>query len=238
MQGLWTALSFLTILPVRKPGTRSPRDLGKAAIWFPLVGVLLGVLLVGFYFLLDGRVPDRLRAGLLLGLWVLLSGGLHLDGLADCLDGLLVTADRERRLTILRDPGTGAFAVIGISLFLILKAAALEGLTAATVLLLAPAAGRSVMLLGMFYPSAREGGLGAVFKSGLTPLRIGAASFVPLLLAGTLGMQGFLALILAILTALLVFQFAKARIGGVTGDVLGAACELSELVVLFLFVVS
>jgi len=237
MRGIWTAFSFLTILPVRKPGEQSPDNLGRAGVWFPLVGIVIGILLAAANWLLLGRVPDLLRAALLLALWVLLTGGLHLDGLADCLDGLLISASRERRLEILRDPAAGAFALIGVAVFLILKTAALETISIPPALLFAPVAGRSVMLLGMFYPSARKGGLGDLFRSDLTPLRIGAASIFPLLIAGLLQWTGVAALALAVLTSVLVFEFARARIGGVTGDVLGAACELTELVVLIFFVV-
>ncbi len=238
MHSLWTALSFLTILPVSKPEIRSPQDLGKAAVWFPLAGAVIGALLMAVNWLLQGHTTDGVRSVLLLVVWVVLSGGLHLDGLADCLDGLLASVSPERRLEILRDSRTGAYAVMGVSLYLLLKASALEALLIPGVLLLAPVAGRSAMLLGVAFHSARAGGLGDMFRSGLNLRRVAAAALLPLLLSVLLGPRGVLALALALITAGLVFLFAKARIGGVTGDVFGAACEVAELVVLIVFVIG
>lgn len=236
MKGLWTALSFLTILPVRNPESRSPGDFGKAVLWFPMVGVLIGGLLIGAYWLLRD-LPAGVRSAMLLMLWVILSGGLHLDGLADCLDGLFASTTIERRLEIMRDSRTGAYAVVGMVVVLLLKNAALGSISSPEALLLAPAAGRSALLLGALFPSARSSGLGAAFRDALSPVRA-AAALVPLLVLAVLfGIRGVLAVFVSALAAFLVFNFARLRIGGISGDVLGAACELVEVLVLILFVV-
>src|SRR5712692_4570066 len=129
MDGLLLALGFLTIVPLRI-GATQPGDLGRAAGWFPVVGLLLGVVLSAAQWLLQQLYPPALAGGLVVALWALLTGGLHLDGLADCGDGLLVAATPERRLEMMRDPRLGAFGGLVLILFLILKvtaAAALPG---------------------------------------------------------------------------------------------------------------
>src|SRR5216684_378067 len=102
------ALGFLTIWPVRVGATK-PGDLGRAAGWFPLVGLLLGLVLSGAQWLLLRLFPPPLVGGLVVALWAALTGGLHLDGLADCGDGLWVSASPERRLEIMHDARIGAF---------------------------------------------------------------------------------------------------------------------------------
>src|SRR5262245_61596780 len=95
--------------------------MGRAALWFPLIGFGLGLVLAGGLLLFRLFFSPALAAALTVAAWAALTGGLHLDGLADCCDGLLATATPERRLEIMRDPRLGAFGVTGLTLFLILK---------------------------------------------------------------------------------------------------------------------
>ena len=139
------AVAFLTIIPVR---ARSSGGLGRAAAWFPLVGLLLGAILAAAQAGLVRIFPPLLSASLLVALWAILTGGLHLDGLIDSCDALPASVPRERRLEILRDPHRGAFGVAGLALFIVLKTAALAGLRppAAVALLLAPTLARWAVL--------------------------------------------------------------------------------------------
>src|SRR5688572_27216434 len=100
------AVGFLTIVPVP---AGSPGGLGRSAVWFPAVGLLLGLMLAAVDAALVRLFPPFLAAAILVALWALLTGGLHLDGLIDSCDALLASAPRERRLEILRDPHRGAF---------------------------------------------------------------------------------------------------------------------------------
>jgi len=233
------ALSFLTTLPVRAPAAPSG-SLGRAAPWFPVVGALMGGLLAAAWWGLGYVFPPVLAAVVVVALWAALTGGLHLDGLADCGDGMLAALPPERRLEIMKDPRLGTFGGISLFLFLLLKVfsvsalpqASLEGLGA---LLLAPALARWLLLIVARQPSARPGGMGAAFSQGLTPGLVAVAALLPALLAVLCGWRGLLAVLAALLVVFIVIRAARARLGGVTGDVLGLTVELTELAVLLVF---
>jgi adenosylcobinamide-GDP ribazoletransferase len=177
-----------------------------------------------------------LAAVLVVVTWAVLTGGLHLDGLADCCDGLLVSAPRARRLEIMRDPRVGSFAVTGLVLALLLKTAAVLSLpTAAPGLLLAPVWARWWILVAARQPSARTDGLGSSFASALTSRLLGAAFVLPLVLLGIATWWDWRSLAGVALSGLLclgLLRLAQARIGGVTGDVFGAVVELTEIALL------
>lgn len=236
MRLLGLAFGFLTTLPVRARGEFQPGDTGRAAVWYPLVGVVIGGLVALARWGLGLVLPPLLTAGLCLALWVLLSGGLHLDGLADCCDGMLNASTPERRLEIMKDPRLGTFGGVGLILVLLLKLLALvslpPGLPGALGILLAASLGRWMLLPAGLMPAARPGGLGADFASGLRPVAFIGAAVIPLALAALGGGAGLAAAALAHLAALGVLRLAKARIGGVTGDVFGALVEVTEVVVL------
>lgn len=238
MNGLRLALGFLTILPVRPKDRMETGDLGQAAIWYPLVGMLIGGAVWGLYEILQLVFPGPLAAALTVAGWVLLTGGLHLDGLADSCDGLFVSASPQRRLEILRDTGVGAFGVVGVSLLLILKVAAVASLLDSQGLILAAIVGRWIMLPLARTPAARAEGLGATLRDELTVPRLFLPLLVTVAVSLALGLRGVLALVAVHAVAIGFGLFARARIGGHTGDVLGAACELGELTCLLVFAVG
>ena len=238
MNGFWLALGFLTTLPVR-PVPYVPGGLGRAAAWFPVIGLLIGVLLLLVQVAAARFLGPPVAAVLVVAAWAVLTGGLHLDGLADCCDGLLVSAPRERRLEIMRDPRVGSFAVTGVVLALLLKAAAVfslgTGSAAAPGLVLAPIWARWWILLAARRPSARADGLGSSFAAALTPRLLGVALVLPLVLLGIAAWfdwRSLVGVVLSGLACLGVLQLAQARIGGITGDVLGAVVELTEIALL------
>ena len=150
------AFGFLTILPMPRVEYES-NDLGRAGKWFPFVGAVIGTLLFGAESLYLQFFPKLLTGALTVTLWALLTGGLHLDGLADCFDGLTASVSRERRLEIMRDPRMGAFGGIGLSLFLILKVLATGFLFDRIFgLLFAPIVARCAMLLAARQRCARS----------------------------------------------------------------------------------
>src|SRR5512135_3302494 len=116
MKGLRVALSFLTSIPLPAPEPQ-PGDLGRAGIWFPFVGWLLGAILLAAQLLFTLLFAPLLSAALLVRLWAWLTGGLHLDGLADCCDGLFASVPTERRLELMRDPRVGTFGSAGLTLY-------------------------------------------------------------------------------------------------------------------------
>ena len=234
------AFGFLTTLPVKIHEDWQPGDLGRAAAWFPLVGLFLGAGLVAGHWLLAQIFPPAVAAVGLVILWAVLTGGLHLDGLADCCDGLLASTSRERRLEILRDPRLGTFGGVGLGLHLLLKVSLVGALAPERVLwalLFAPVVARWLILLVARQPMARPGGLGADFALGLSlPVFVGAA-LLPLGLLATDWPRTLLAAGLAHLVVVGVVRLARARLGGVTGDVMGLVVELGETAALIAFVI-
>jgi adenosylcobinamide-GDP ribazoletransferase len=231
VRALFTACRYLTVVPV--PRTEQPGDLGRAAAWFPVVGVGMGALLAGAAIAMALVVPAAVGAVLLVALWAVLTGGLHLDGLADTLDGLGGGWSREEAFAIMRDPGTGAYGAAGIVLALGLKIAALASLPpglAWRALALAPILGRiAPLLLVRLCPPARPEGAGHAFARSLPPSALVSASALGVAAAlGCLGAWGALAvLVMAIQAAGFAF-YLRRRLGGFTGDCLGALVETTE----------
>ncbi len=227
---LLIALQFLTVLPIRLKEAPAGDALGRSLLFYPLVGLLMGLLLVGLAWML-ADTPGLTRAAILLAFWVLLSGGLHLDGLADCADawagGL---GDRERTLAIMKDPRAGPAALVTVLVVLLLKFAAIDDLVSTGhkwALAVPPLLGRSAAL-GLFVTTAyvRPGGLGEALARHV-PRRAGQmmvlSVLVCVMLAGGLWPVAVgLSLFLGLRTMML------RRIGGFTGDTAGALIELTE----------
>ena len=237
MLPMWIALQFLSSLPIRLPGMPSPQELGRSLLFYPLVGLLFGGLLWGLNGLLGGA-PALLHAAILLTVWVVLSGGLHLDGLADSADAWLGGfGDRERTLTIMKDPRSGPIAVVTLVLVLLLKFAALLALIeqqATVALILAPLLGRTALLcLFLTTPYVRAGGLGQALADHL-PRQAGRRVLLLSALACVLiaGWGGVIALVVAVGVFAGVRHLMMRRLGGTTGDTAGALLELLEVAVL------
>ncbi len=187
-------------------------------------------------------LPAWVAGILTLVVWVVLTGGLHLDGLADCCDGLLASTTVERRLEIMKDPHMGAFGVTGLVLVLLLKAAALASLTPATSfgILLAAALARWCILPAGLIRLARPlgSGMGADFVLGFRRSFILLGTILPLAVALLLGVRGIASTLAGLVAAALVVWLAKSRIGGVTGDVFGMIVEIVEATVLIAFLIG
>jgi adenosylcobinamide-GDP ribazoletransferase len=237
MRTLRTAFGLMTTLPVRLPENWTPGDSGRASVWYPLVGLVIGALA---WLAWRGTVllfPSWVAAILTLIVWAALTGALHLDGLADCCDGLLSSTSVERRLEIMKDPHVGAFGVTGLILVLFLKAAALVSLTPAASLsiLLAASLARFCILPAALLPQARPSGMGADFAMGFRRSFIFWGAVIPFVIAVLLGVRGVLSFLAGLGALSMVLWLAKSRIGGVTGDVFGMIVELVETVVLVAF---
>jgi adenosylcobinamide-GDP ribazoletransferase len=233
MRGLFAAIGFLTRLPLPArvfDGASSP---SAQLAWYPAVGLLLGALLWCLGWVLSGASP-LLSAALLLVAWVALTGALHLDGLADSADAWVGgLGDRERTLTIMKDPRSGPIGVTAIVLVLLLKFAALASVPQPSAMLwVAPLLGRAVLTVAfMTTPYVRSGGLG----SGLVG-ESRALCAVALLLAAVVALLAGWHGLGAILVAALVFVWWRwtcvSRLGGMTGDTCGALTEFTEAAVL------
>lgn len=232
----WIALQFLTRLPVTLAGMPTPEQVGRSLLFYPLVGLLIGLLLFAAQQLL-GSSAVLLQAALLLTLWVGISGGLHLDGLADSADAWVGGfGDKQRTLAIMKDPRSGPIAVVVLVLLLLLKFAALVALLesgSGLLLVLVPWLARCLLpLLFLSTPYVRAGGLGQALAEHLPRRQLPwvlAADVVAMLLFGWPAL-------LALLVAGVVFLWLRAlmlkRLGGATGDTAGALVELAECGVL------
>ena len=220
------AFSFLTILPLGNPVGRMP---GWSFAWFPLVGGVIGAALTAIS--VHSPFDGDLTAFLILLTWVVLTGGLHLDGFGDCCDGLLATAEPARRRQIMKDPRAGIFAVAGLILLLLGKWLALRSV-AAEWLILAPVLGRWAMVWAAYrFPYGGGDGLGSHLLEGLSARQVLIASIT---VAALLTRWETVALWLGVYAlAMIVGGWAAKRLGGgISGDVYGAICELSELLCL------
>lgn len=234
---LLDAIRFLTILPL--PAKREPTeaDLARATACFPLVGMLLGgALLLSSKLAASLWSPMTVNALVLIVLG-LLTGGLHLDGLADTVDGLCGGTTREEKLAIMKDSRVGAFGAAALFGLLLLKFSLLGELSGALhgdALVLAPTLGRWAMVCAIFFfPPARAGGMGPLFKKhcGRRELAFATATALgcTLLLFGLWG----LAILGGLGLAVAVMAWALTRaLGGLTGDTYGALCEVSEVLTL------
>lgn len=205
--------------------------------FYPLVGVLIGGLLAGLAWVLGrigvGTAAPILPAALVLAAWAGLTGALHLDGWADCCDALFVPVSRERRLEIMKDPRLGGFGAAGLILLLLVKLAALDGVLrgahALPALIAIPALARwAAVIAARAYPSARPGGMGDYFRRGLGRRELVIAAVLAGLAAAPLGWRGPIVWAAAGLALLAMARLARARLGGLTGDVYGAIIVLAE----------
>ncbi|MFN8457954.1 MAG: adenosylcobinamide-GDP ribazoletransferase [Anaerolineae bacterium] len=231
------AWRLLTVIPLPFIPVDYNRPAGFGAAYYPLVGLVLGMLLAGADGLLSAWLPAGLAAALLLALWAGLTGLLHLDGFMDCCDGLLPPREAGRRLEIMKDSRVGAFGVAGTILLLLLKFNALLALSwplRGPALVVTPVLARWGMTWAMArYPLARREGVGVYFVAGLGWPQVAVASLIALAVSlGFVGWWGLLLLGLAWLTMTLIALFAVARINGLTGDVYGAIGEVTETILL------
>ena len=226
------AAAFLTRLPLAGRGGGDPEALVRAAPYFPLVGAALGLAVGAAALGLATALPALLAGLLAVVLELALTGALHVDGLADSADGL-GGADRERSLAIMRDHSLGTYGAAALSLDLTIKALGLGTLAEAGELgpiVAAFALSRALPLaLARLLPYARAGdGTGRLLTTRLRtrPVLLASALAVALALAAA-GRDGLALLLGAAAVASVVGLLARRRLAGVTGDVIGAAVELS-----------
>jgi len=231
------ALQFLTILPIPSPQRYEANDLGRSTAWFPLAGLTIGGLLLLADMALAPLLPRHLTDALLVTLLAVITGALHLDGLADVFDGLAARGSKERFLAVMKDSRIGAVGVAGLVLLLLLKYASLLAIPIylkRPALLLVPALARFTQVVVMTRASAAQTeGLGACFLSGITSaqLSLAAACIIPLTwLFGHLA--GLAALCLTVVWGLGVQFYFTRRLGGINGDIVGFSSEIAEVLAL------
>jgi adenosylcobinamide-GDP ribazoletransferase len=237
------AVQFLTVIPLSTRHRFDEIDLGKSMLYFPLVGLGIGLILVCIRIPLSLYVPDTVTDALLLALMIFITGAMHLDALADTADGTFSGKDRTKKLEIMKDSAVGAMGVVSIVMVIVLKYVALVALSGThknKALLLMPMLGRWSQVI-VAYCSDYAGlsrGLGFPFTTHMTlfiliatAVMSGITGFYLLSLPGVI-IVGAVAII-----ALLYSFFFKWMLGGVTGDILGASTELTEVIVLIIIVI-
>lgn len=239
--GFLVAVHFLTTIPVATRRIFTPTQLGASLAYYPLVGSVIGVLLVVVSRVLSLVFDAHIVAALTLTAWALVTGGLHLDGLMDACDGLFAHRPADERLRIMRDVHVGAWGALGGALLLITKFAALSALlaqpNAMTALLLAPTLARWALTLSVVaFPYGRAEGWGQTLKEQAGPRQLLLATIgafaITLLIQPTVGMTAFA---LVLLVTFMLARFALDRLPGLTGDVYGMIAEICEVVVLLTF---
>lgn len=241
-----TGLQFLTRIHVAKQSEWSPENFGRSVKFFPLVGAILGILLVMINQLLTEYLPfmgiympPHVLVALLITVNIILTGGLHCDGFMDTMDGLFSGRSKERMLEIMKDSRVGANGVMAFVLLMILKWSLimdLSPLSLPSALLIMPILGRLAIVIGVtVFPYARPDGIGKAFAkyAGQYTVYIGLA--LALLIMIPVGKQAILSLVIVSLFSLLLGRYVTKRLGGLTGDIYGAMCELAEILVLFIF---
>jgi len=231
------ALQFLTCLPVSMKTQPSEKQIGYSLLYYPVVGLIIGLFLIALNWLFS-HVAPLITAALLVTGWILLTGALHLDGLADSADAWIGgMGDRGRTLEIMKDPSCGPIGVVALILILLLKFVALYSLISVNewiVILLACTLARTLMLLlFLTTPYARNQGLGLPFTVH-QPRQLSIFILVAIPLFVLLCIDGtyYWILIAVILTFVLLRHLMMRRLAGMTGDTAGALIEISETVVL------
>ncbi|WP_019853452.1 adenosylcobinamide-GDP ribazoletransferase [Actinopolyspora mortivallis] len=243
MDGLRLALAWLTVLPVRV-GEVDERTSARAITFAPLVGILLGVFAAGWLWAMLALGAPGLLAGLVTtGVLALATRGMHLDGLADTVDGLGCYGPPERALAVMRDGGTGPFAVTALVLVLGIQASGMARAAESgqwAVVVLACAVGRAAFQLccRTGVPAARPAGMGALVAGSQSRITA-TAWWIPLTVAGgaATAPQWWIGTAAVPITAGLLWVFSRhahRRFGGITGDVLGASSEFATTLVLAL----
>ncbi len=234
------ALQFLTIIPLPCTVPCDDDDLGRSAAFFPLVGLVIGGMLCLLDVFLSLWLVRPLTDALLVTGLVVVTGALHLDGLADVCDGIAARGDRDRFLAVMKDSRVGAVGVVGIVLGLLLTWQALVAVPADIkwqALLIVPVCSRlSQVVIMCAAPHARQGGLGALFISGMGYWQLaGALVLAAGIVISVSPVRGVVVLAATILTALAVRRWFIHRLGGITGDIIGFGSELCGIAVLVLF---
>lgn len=233
------AMQFLTIIPLPFDTRCQKEDLGRATVCFPLAGLTIGALLAGLNWLIAPWLARPLVDALLITVLAALTGGLHLDGLADVCDGLAARGSRERFLAVMKDSHTGAVGAVGLVLGLLLKWQALLAVPMAikwqALLLFLLLARFSQVQTIVFARNARQDGLGSAIISGAGTSQLLAAGGITLLATWWLmGVKGLVVLAAVILCTWLLKLWSHRRLGGVTGDIIGCINELNEILALIL----
>ena len=245
---LLAAIRFLTNIPIpwKKEdwaGEKALKAYAGSTVFYPLVGLLIGLILAGSYWLFNLFMPPLITAPLVVMMMVLISGGIHLDGLADTFDGVAAAhKSKGRGKEVMRQPDIGAIGVIALVLLLLMKVTAVASIDEHiiyTALIITPVLGRWAMIYAIyFYPYARAKGMGGEIKKVLCRkcfITTTLAMLVICLLV--IGWIGFTLIAATVLLVVVLSVYLKGKFGGLTGDNYGTICEFSEALILIMMAI-
>lgn len=238
MTGFIEALQFLTVIHYKKDkGVTDSQKLRYAKIYFPLIGALLGLVLIVIYKFIAPIFPEPLLSLFLVLTLILLTGALHLDGLADACDALGGGKNKEEILNIMRDSHKGTFGVLGLIIVVLFKITLLSLITpffkTFGLFLMTTLSRYSMNIALSFFPYARKEGKAKIFFEHRRIIEFLLPTLITVILLGlTLNPLSVFLLLLVIAFTLIMTLAIQGKIDGVTGDILGALCELNEIIVL------
>ncbi|WP_422445231.1 adenosylcobinamide-GDP ribazoletransferase [Thermoanaerobacterium sp. DL9XJH110] len=239
--GLYVAMLFLTRIPLPQVAF-DERKMGSSIAFFPLVGAFIGGILTIVYTVGHKFLSGQVISVLIVTAATIITGGMHIDGFADTMDGLFCGGDREKKLLAMKDSRIGTYGALGIALLILLKYSLINSLSKEFVrsaLITYPVISRWIMTMAIvFFPYARDKGLGKVFFSYKSPRHFIVSSAIGLtavfLVAGVYGLMAALAVFVS---AFFFIVYTVRQLGGMTGDTYGAINEVSEVVALFIYAI-
>ncbi len=236
---LLDALKFLTIIPLPWRREVSAEELGCSVGYFPVVGIIIGLILAGLDWVLGLILPSAVVNVLLVVSMVVLSGALHLDGFIDTCDGIAGHKTVEARWQVMHDSRAGSFGIVGICLLLLVKYVSLNNVPEPLLmmtLIVMPVVSRWAMVYAIFaYPYARPSGLGKVFKQSANWPRLLMATLIALAVAvGLARLAGLVIMVSIWVIVVLMAAYLKRKFSGLTGDNYGAINEVAEVGVLIM----
>jgi adenosylcobinamide-GDP ribazoletransferase len=243
MREFLLALSFLTILPAGRFFPAEEKALARSMAFFPIAGLLIGVLAAAGYYLMSLIFPRTLVLWLVIALIAVLTRGIHLDGLADTVDGVACGGTREKILEVMRDSRIGTFGVLALVILMGAKYLALDQIPASSLsasLIVMVVIGRSAMVLVCYRSvyARSSGGLGKAFTDHVGTRELMVSSLTCLVISlFAIGPRGILVFSAAAFFSIGYRQYFMKKLGGVTGDILGGANECAELLTVLLLVI-
>lgn len=241
-----TGLQFLTRIRIANQSDWMPDSFGRSVKFFPVIGAVIGMILVAINYIIDGYLPavgfylpPHVLATILTAAPIMLTGGLHCDGFMDTMDGIFSGRSKERMLEIMKDSRVGANGVTTFTLLILLKWSLIADIAPSLLplaLFAMPILGRFAMVIGiMSFPYARPDGMGKAFAQHANKKALLIATLFTILLLLPLGKQALFSCAAVVLFTVVFAKYATNILGGLTGDVYGAITELSEIVVLLMF---
>jgi adenosylcobinamide-GDP ribazoletransferase len=236
-KNFFSALSFLTIFPTPRPGKEEIIRIGRSITYFPIVGLIIGIILAIVYYLSKLIFPLPVVAAILVTALAIISGAHHLDGLIDVCDTFVAGKTKEERLNIMSDTRIGTFGIVGVCLLLIVKSVTMMNISGIAIVVAFPVISRWILCcLICIFPSAKTSGMGfGVKKDASYPAFLTATIISLLIIVLCVGIVGGPLLLLTSLICTGLIGLIMYRLfGGLTGDCYGALLEISEVLILLI----